>query len=514
MRTNQIGLPLIFFFFVFVALCESSATNKLNTLGNTSTITATDNYGITSTQLRASETPSFSSTPSPFPTFNPHEPYLILKKHFGTGSLLLLNGSGTGRKEIQLPRGVYIPDLSHAISPDGKWLAFHTSSSDYPYDLTLNLLSIPEGNIFPISKLLSEGYPENLSAVSDFYQQAGYDPLAWETLKWMVFDRAIYAFDWSPNSQSLAFTGQLDGPSSDLYIFDLHNNKITRKTDDLRILSGISWSPDGMWLVLHNAIPGLNNIGKTLHLINANTQTIESSPILEEGFWWKGEGWLTEKDYLISGSPDGGDLYGLRILNVEKGIMTDVWPGTYFSYAVDPENQVIAISGASNLPSEGSPEGLGTYLVTFQGEKSQISEDIFWSLFYINDNNTRFLGTDGEQIVTISRIGNISPFAEDTEEAILNILKSPDKQWFILYEEEHGRATMTLYAADGHPVRIFPDIKVTGAVWKHDSSGIIVTTGSELFSISIPDGQLIKIDQCNNEEEYCWYSSRNLIWIQ
>src|SRR5258708_35074523 len=65
---------------------------------------------------------------------------------------------------------------------------------------------------------------------------------------------------WSPQGDRLAFTGVREVPASaldmqraDIYIFDLHQHKLTNATQDQSIVSNlvipISWSPDGNWLL-------------------------------------------------------------------------------------------------------------------------------------------------------------------------------------------------------------------------------------------------------------------------
>ena len=401
-------------------------------------------------------------------------------------------------------------DLKNAVSPDGEWLVFYTGSVEEPYNLTLNLLSIPDGEIVPVSRLLSGDMAENLTAVAEYYAQQGDELLGWETLKMFVFDHSIFSVAWSPDSRFLAFAGQMDGPSSDLYIFDVQTGEIQRKTDDLRILSDISWSPDGGWLVIQNTVPGTVQNGSSLHLIKASGGIVKNPPVLEKGFRWAGYGWATPSMYMITNAPEGGDLNGLRYLNVKTETIIDLWPGIYFAYAVDPENKIIAISGAPERSADGSYLEYGLYFVSFDGQKKKLTDTIYWELYFCGGVDNQFIGNDGIKMDAISKDGNITELNVESDATPSYFLLSPNKQWFVLYG---ASGTMMLYSANDQLVRTFPEIKTEDALWRADSSGLIVINGKELFFISIPDGEPVKIDQCPLDDRSCWFHEQDMVWI-
>jgi len=55
--------------------------------------------------------------------------------------------------------------------------------------------------------------------------------------------------DWSPDGRYLAFAGQMDGLSSDLYIYDSVSGAIQRLSSGPQEVGWISWSPDGKWIL-------------------------------------------------------------------------------------------------------------------------------------------------------------------------------------------------------------------------------------------------------------------------
>ena len=54
---------------------------------------------------------------------------------------------------------------------------------------------------------------------------------------------------WSPDGRYLAFLGAIDGPSSDLYVFDTKTEKVYRLTTGVNQAAEPIWSPDSQWIV-------------------------------------------------------------------------------------------------------------------------------------------------------------------------------------------------------------------------------------------------------------------------
>src|SRR5262249_36684916 len=106
-------------------------------------------------------TPSARPTITPYPPLQTQGPYLLFAHD--NKNLILMDADGGGRKQIRLSGDGYIGwDIKNSVSPDGKWIAYFTGSTDEPYDLTLNLLDTEDETTFPVVALLAPGYPENL----------------------------------------------------------------------------------------------------------------------------------------------------------------------------------------------------------------------------------------------------------------------------------------------------------------------------------------------------------------
>jgi len=54
---------------------------------------------------------------------------------------------------------------------------------------------------------------------------------------------------WSPSGRLLAFTAAIDGPSTDLYVYDTLTDQIRRLSDGPEMATQPEWSPDSKWII-------------------------------------------------------------------------------------------------------------------------------------------------------------------------------------------------------------------------------------------------------------------------
>jgi hypothetical protein len=218
-----------------------------------------------------------SPTPSPEPKTDEH--LLVTRDHEHWASL---NADGSLQKYIQ------VPDLSDpsGVSPDGNWLADESGShEDEPYDLSLYRLNLDDGTSQLVTNLISPDFPENIEPVVKTMSQ--YDPsldgndcLDVECRRSLVKDELLSTVGiakWSPEGQFLAFAAQIDGPSTDIYIYDLEENTMRRLTDDLQNVDRMEWSPDGKRLLYTNDLPGIVYDGRTFHVTDLEGRTFALS---------------------------------------------------------------------------------------------------------------------------------------------------------------------------------------------------------------------------------------------
>ncbi|MCI0607522.1 MAG: hypothetical protein L0Z71_00470, partial [Anaerolineae bacterium] len=319
----------------------------------------------------------------------------------------MLDADGIGRKQFQLPNDGYTRNLNSAISPDSKWLAYFTGSIEEPYNIALNLLNLSDETTQQISNLLAPDFPENLEPIVEtmvlgdppIYYVDCFEDL--ECRRSLVQNEltGYLSLDWSPDSQSIAFTAQIDGPSSDIYIYTLRDKTIRQLTNELQNIYSLDWAPNTK-TILYEAIshPGVGSEGREYHLVNLEGKEISFSEELSQEFLhWDGYDWISENLYLLLRFSDAEPYHSdFKILNTDTGQIKEIWPHSAEYFAVDDENKAIHLYfrhyyDQNSLPAEG------IYIVDINGNFRKISD---WRLIIIKGQGPyQILGQDYERRV-------------------------------------------------------------------------------------------------------------------
>lgn len=255
------------------------------------------------------------------------------------------------RRTLPLPTSLSAVTAS-ALAPNGRWLAFYTGTMSLPdkkaaNDLTLHLLNLQNGQSLTITRLLPPNFPQNLQINAKLIAQripdVANDPMLVEGI-WRVFAEALRVHAWSPDGRYLAFAGAIDGPSSDLYLYDTTNHQITRLTDGPEQIMDIRWSPDGQW-VWHDTISIGFCEGCYGHKYAAavDGSTIYTIPG-DEGDRFIA--WLGSQQYLETSGANGIGDFGLGLVDLAKKKGTLYWAGSYHTFVLDQEHQQLLIDGS------------------------------------------------------------------------------------------------------------------------------------------------------------------------
>lgn len=457
------------------------------------------------------------STPTLEPPLQTNGPYFTyLRDVDGTQQIIMMDANGKGRKVISLPEGIanslsdkkYNLNLN-LISPDGKWMAFYTGFVDsysseavdgaYRYDLALNLLDLATGEIQVITRLLSDDYPNNFAEAEKKINEPG---ITASTLREAFLNGITQAIAWAPEGGYLAFAGQMDGLSSDLYLYDVENAVIRRLSDGDKEIQSLDWSPNGDW-ILHSSVYKVG-VGMKYDIysaaVNGSSVKYLSSASSDYRIWVNSSTYLEHDNENVFGD------FGFRLVDLNTGHIYNIWDGPVMSYDLNVEKGKFAVA-AHMFPQspyvnrdQSSDFVPGLYLIdvnTYKVTNIKLpnGDDVFG--YYINS-----FGLEGNSFSLTGFGLNQKPYLLSDADELLEldfkgakyIESSPDASCWIVVTDK----AINVYSPDNIQIGSislpFLDVQRTFFVWKPDSSGLFLLYNTNIYSLNIATGEISLID--------------------
>jgi WD40 repeat protein len=473
---TTIGLLLVFL---------SSCSEQANEGGQQSVVSPSPNSAAVSTSETTIAPTQFlsplsSPQPTQVPTLSPNEPLLIFAH---TNSYWALSSSDLSKTKIELPQGGCVRSRPNAIAPHGHWMVLYMNCSDEEIspEMSLALFHIPDGKLRPITRLFVEAKSANPAE----------------------FGNDIFVFDWSPDGRYLAFAGAIDRPYLDLYLYDMVKDDVRRLTDNLQEIEYVEWSPDGKWIWFENSKPEGAYERRYFYALQPAILEIQTPTAILNDRWNINEGWVSSNEYFLVNASEGccGENY-LRYINVESGQETVLWETDTIGYAIDSEELFIAVSAAPEADLQGS------YIIDWSGNRKKISDEV-WRLAFRGGVNSRYIGFDGEEAVSIAQDGSIK---QVSDKPFYSLSVSPDRTWFVLYDEFNNTSGIDLYSESDQFVKTITDAAAFPVAWQPDSTGLFYMA-SNLYYIGLPDGEPILIEECGGEKCRFWVAGKeDFIW--
>jgi WD40 repeat protein len=303
-----------------------------------------------------------------------------------------------------------------------------------PESMVLKLRTFPgnEDVVIPLAPSL------NISAFTSEFHPDTHQPPKLDYDKYLDTAFAIGELAWSPDGKYLAFTGAIDGLTSDVYVYSLATGKTKRLTDSITQAVKLRWTPDSRYIV-HAAATSLN-IGRSgggydldafwaVTPDGSETRKLASLSSDEHILGWLDSSRFVVGYYQTSLSP----YFSLGVVDVNTGKATPWFDDSFFGGSYDPVKKVFLLG--INKESVGTQKyDDGLYLLRFGQMPEKISDiktQMFSGVIWYPEIN-RFLVVDtDDNVYSVTVDGRIEkiPFLN----SIVDLAISPDgKYWNII----------------------------------------------------------------------------------
>lgn len=468
---------------VLQASCRPQLQEQVNPLPSTATrveATAATHLPSPMAPPIATSTSTPASVPSPTAPLPSTGPYLAYVTDQDGPVLNLLAPEANGSAEVRLPPEAAIQECVYcSVSPDAKWLVFWTGTLHEPqepateqYTLSLGLLSLADGASHTITGLLSHDYPMNFASnAATLSPDLGQDPqaLAWD-LEW-AFNTGIRSARWSPNGRYLAFAGEMDGPSSDLYLFDTQTSLVRRLSSGRESIMSIEWSPDSQWIIQLSAFYVGEGGDYSFHATTPDgTQTRD---FRLHGFFG---GWLSTRRFFAYQAQNGPGEFALAVADVEEGESLVIWPDSFDDYAYDARNGILLLSSPGPFVSPDGPEA-GLYFIPSASWSPRLISRGYWQVAYLGAPEAPFVASGGDiGTAFVSSYGDITSFSDRT----FRMYPSPDHQAVALVGP-YPDNPVWLYQTGGLLTQVARTARIFDVYWQPDSSAFFYESEGNLY---------------------------------
>jgi len=480
---------------------------------NTKAIISTPLPTITPTRTQAhrqTDDPMPPSRPSPTPTpvveLSEIEPILV---GCNPSELVLMNLDGTGLARISFNTLVQCSahELAESVSSTGEMLVLRSGKhpehiyqvglEDKPDNLTLQIIKLPTGDLIKEIPLLSVELRQKIQAEEQWY------------LNDFIFPLLNIVPLWSPDGRYLAFVAALDGPSSDVYVYDSEEDQIRRLTDGPNQAWLMSWSPDSQWIVHMEATHMMIGGGSTSGFPDAKA-VWSAAPDGSEV--WKvyetdhpGEqqiaGWLSSVEFVVQTRDFYNPYpYHLRTVNLVTSAINDIYSCFGMFGDITSDGVVIFWSYGDNTGheignyfaekcKETIPSGLYLFV---DGEYQPISGFVTSTRWFPEIEKMIHPSSDGTQVM----YSDGKPYLLFVEERCFPEV-SPDGKWFAflyLCQWHHsGSQQIRIYKSNGVMERNVVVGQTNKLFWHPAVKGVYFMVDTQIWFLSNITGELLQI---------------------
>jgi hypothetical protein len=489
----------ILFSIVLVTACQNTDSGQV---ANPSTVTTPF---TPKPQAVATRTPQITNPPTPTSTqiipLDPEGPWLI--SYIPPKIIGISNLDGTGQVEIKFSE----ENLAHAIWWD---MSIHPHNEEFITAITcetdncdLWVLELPQMEIILQLSLIGE---QALEAIDDFLASEEEPYVFLKENENPPVLSAIGDTSWSPDGRYLTFSGAMDGPSSDLYIFDTKDYEVTHLTDEAHQARILGWTPDSQSIVYYSREwqTVYDELIESIWMAEINGSYREITEVNEvSGQPWIAD-WINDKTLVMYYSIFESNPCCLTTMNIENSDQATIDAPNFRHDIFYAQNSNQLVIGYGNYM--GSSKSRGVYRYDLEtANLDTIIENIHLigkvdqiELFYGVDQISYDGGDEGNFTHLFNTSGEIVLSIEGTASLFQTAVTSPNGNWFILFFESpenpwNGKPVPFLFTAVGEPVRKW-DFACLDIFWLDDSSGFYC------YSSTPTTIDFLRITQANNWE--------------
>ena len=428
-------------------------------------------------------TPTLSTSPTatrhtePLPeTATPDQPIIITATPFDVtreldpagpwllaideSSVSAFNADGSGHTEI-LSSGIQ----TFALSPDGQMLAYiiDTDPEDESRGFQLRLFVLPSGPDDLVTELQNPDLlPPDEPGIGDPVTEA-----------YRAID--MTAPHWSHSGNHIAFIGQQDGPSADLYVYDIRDREITQLTDGPSQAYGISWSP-GDDFIFH---AGVESFGTGAGYADAGSWIARRDDtgivdVSTGGGSDQAMAWYADDGLLLASWRQPCGMADLQRFDVEAAAFEMIWPYFLEFLVFDESTGAIAFliqEGFDDCMDGGQPTGL-FYMDGIDDPPEVVSDQAFEGLLLDPSTPGAFLLRDDAGIYRFLPPDELDFLGATPNRNPLYTSESDAWLWFGSWSVNTG---LWVGRLPGAPRKVF-DAGVMRATWSPDGSMVFFVT--------------------------------------
>lgn len=357
--------------------------------------------------------------------------------------------------------------LTYSLSPNHANLAILTK--DTTTSMTLWIISLPFGEIIQSLQLIGPEAQQVLNSSLFHFPSNSF----FEDSNKILFPNTFpISFLWSPDSQNIALSAAIDGPSTDIYNYGVNTETLSRLTSGPGESVLMGWSPDSHWIINQGLSSQVSTfkIADGVYAVSKNGEQILFLYAPEPSATEVIVSWSSNSEFINYSSRFGLPSTQLRNVDINSQTTFSLIDAIFQKAQSDPNGSTVFIElyGFPNwspeiipgnyrfLPSNGN---LDKFLPPGYSQIAWVPElELFAAAPRITSAQIIYFNNDGEVIFTIPRSHPIIKWP----------VPSPDGQLLLTPIQ----SAYALYTSDGE---ILTSIPISGDVlWHPDSSNAII----------------------------------------